>query len=116
MPEGINMAFISPIFKGGGKSEPANDRPIALTSHLTKTFERILRLKMVEHLAINDLLNKSQHGFTARPSTVTQLIAYYTFVLDSMINSKQVMGILEHKLRQYGIGARSVCGYTIFCA
>ena len=90
MPEGINMAFVSPIFKGGGKSEPVNYRPIALTSHLTKTFERILRLKMVEHLAMNDLLNKSQHGFTARRSTMTQLIAYYTFILDSMINSKQL--------------------------
>ena len=29
MPEGINLAFISPIFKGGEKSEPANYRPIA---------------------------------------------------------------------------------------
>ena len=43
MPEGINLAFISPIFKGGEKFLPSIYRPIALTSHLTKTFERILR-------------------------------------------------------------------------
>ena len=47
MPEGINLAFISPIFKGGDKAVPANYRPIALTSHLTKTFERLLRTKII---------------------------------------------------------------------
>ena len=119
MPEGVNLAFVSPLFKGGDKSDPANYRPIALTSHLTKTFERLVRKKLIEHLAHNNLINKTQHGFVAGRSTMTQLIHYYTTILDSMINLKQVdviyldfakafdkcdHGIIDHKLRSFGIG------------
>ena len=43
LPEGIAQAVITPIYKGGVKSLPANYRPVALTNHLTKIFERILR-------------------------------------------------------------------------
>jgi hypothetical protein len=74
MLEGINIAAITPIFKGGDKSVPKNYRPVALTSHLTKVFEKVLREEIVEHLLENDLLNQVQHGFTQGRSTLTQLI------------------------------------------
>ena len=121
MPEGVNLAYITPIFKGGDKSDPANYRPIALTSHITKTFERVLRKKIIEHLGANDLINNTQHGFTPRRSTMTQLIQYYTTILDSMANSKQMdvvyldfakafdkcdHGVIAHKLRAFGIGGK----------
>jgi hypothetical protein len=40
MLESINIAAITPIFKGGDKSVPKNYRPVALTSHLTKCLKR----------------------------------------------------------------------------
>jgi hypothetical protein len=82
MPDSINLADITPIFKGGEKCEPANYRPIALTSHLTKVYERVVRKAIIEHLSQNQLLNPTQHGFMAKRSRLTQLIEYYTKILD----------------------------------
>ena len=121
MPEGINLAFITPIFKGGEKFVPVNYRPISLTSHLTKTFERIVRKSIVAHLAEENLLNKTQHGFVANRSTMTQLIEYYARILDYLENKGQVdavyldfakafdkcdHGVILQKLKAYGIGGK----------
>ena len=42
--------IISPIHKKGSRADPAEYRPISLTSHLTKIFERIMRDRIVSHL------------------------------------------------------------------
>ena len=77
LPEGIAIAWITPIYKGGNKSLPANYRPVALTNHVTKIFERVLKKEVVLHLERNDLLNASQHGFTSGRSTISQILNYY---------------------------------------
>jgi len=41
----LKQTTITPIHKGDSRSEPKNYRPISLTSHLTKIFERVLRDK-----------------------------------------------------------------------
>ena len=87
IPEGMVLAIITPIYKGVGKSEPANYRPIALTNHLTKIFERVLRKTILVHLEENALLNITQHGFTKGRSTISQLLAYYDSIL-TMLEEK----------------------------
>ena len=87
MPEGTILSIITPIYKGDGKGESANYRPVALTNHLTKVFERVVRRHIVQHLEENALLNMTQHGFTNGRSTITQLLVYYDTVL-SMLEEK----------------------------
>ena len=43
MPEGILTSVIVPLYKGGDKTLAENYRPLALTNHLIKTFERVLK-------------------------------------------------------------------------
>ena len=40
IPEKLKFSIIPPIHKGGSKSEPANYRPVALTSHIIKVFDK----------------------------------------------------------------------------
>ena len=87
MPEGTILAILPPIYKGSGKSEPANYRPIALTNHLMKIFERVLRKAILTHLELNTLLNTTQHGFTKGRSTISQLLTYYDSIL-TMLEEK----------------------------
>lgn len=51
---------ITPIFKGGDQGCPENYRPVSLTSHLTKIFEKVIRKNIVKHLDKNSLFNASQ--------------------------------------------------------
>ena len=46
--------WICPVWKGGNKTLPAEYRPIALSSHIIKTMERIIRKQMVEFLITMD--------------------------------------------------------------
>ena len=68
------LVLISPIHKGGSRVDPGRYRPVALTSHLIKVFERVLRKALVNHLEGFNLIPNSQHGFRAHRSTLIQLL------------------------------------------
>ena len=93
MPQGPIRAIVTPIFKSDDKSEPANYRPVSLTNHITKIFERVLRKHLVQHLESQDLMNKSQHGFRDGLSTVTELLSYYDSILSMMEEGHAVHAI-----------------------
>ena len=60
--------------------EPANYRPVALTSHIIKLFEKIVRKYIVAYMEENDLFNPTQHGFRAGRSCLSQLIAHFDYI------------------------------------
>ena len=80
--------IITPIHKKASKAEPANYRPIALTSHIIKVFERIVRNQLVAHLEGNKLLCKSQHGFRKHRSCLTQLLKHIDTILKNQLNNQ----------------------------
>jgi hypothetical protein len=84
--ESMRRAFISPIYKGGDRALAVNYRPVALSTHLTKTMERVMRGPIVDFLDSTCQLDQSQHGARAGRSTLTQLLVHYDTVL-KMIES-----------------------------
>ena len=121
MPDDVHLAYISPIFKSGDKSDPANNRPISLTNHLTKIFERVLKDVIVRHLAESQLLNETQHGFRSGRSCMTNLIEYYESILLHLQHNRSVdsiyldfskafdkcdHGIILQKVSALGIGGK----------
>ena len=66
-------ANVSPIFKKGDKSDPANYRPISLTCVLCKVLEHIVASNLTKHLANSNILFELQHGFREKRSCETQL-------------------------------------------
>ena len=59
IPSSLKFNLITPNHKGGNKADPANYRPIALTSHLIKIYEKVLRNKIAAFLEENNQLNKN---------------------------------------------------------
>ena len=53
-PNSPILAIVTSIYKGGGKSKPANYRPVSLTNHLTKIFGEG---RPEEHMEQNHLFN-----------------------------------------------------------
>jgi len=107
-------ATVTPIHKGGDKASPQKYRPVCLTSHIVKVLERILRKHIVDHLEQSNLMNKNQHGFRSKHSTLSQLIAFYDQVINKLDKGSTIdaiyidfakafdtvdHGILLHKIR-----------------
>ena len=81
IPQELKTANIMPIHKGGSRGIPKNYRPVALTSHIIKVFEKVMRNHLVSYLQEKDLLNPNQHGFRSGRSCLSQLIAHFDFIL-----------------------------------
>ena len=80
IPQLLKTANIVPIHKGGSRGDPANYRPVALTSHLIKLFEKIIRKHLVAYMEENELFNPGQHGFRSGRSCLSQLIAHFDHI------------------------------------
>ena len=118
IPQALKDALIVPIFKGGSRGKAANYRPISLTSHIMKTFERIMRQNLVSYMEYFEKLDPRQHGSRSGRSTLSQLLQHQDDVLRSLEDGDNVdviyldfakaydkvdHGILIHKLKKIGI-------------
>ena len=84
IPSILKEIWITPVWKGGARTEPSEYCPIAMSSHVMKTMERVIRKSLVSFLEENGLLEDSQHGSRAGRSTQTQLLAQHQMLLDIM--------------------------------
>ena len=76
VPNDWKMSNVTAIFKKGDKTDGGNYRPISLTCLLCRILESILRDHIILHLREYNLINKSQHGFWAHRSCVTNLLEF----------------------------------------
>ena len=74
LPNDWKHANITPVFKKGARSAPANYRPISLTCICCKILEHIVSSSIYAHLEENKILSDVQHGFRKKRSCETQLI------------------------------------------
>ena len=86
VPDCYKTSLIAPIYKKGSRSIASNYRPVSLTSHIIKIYERVLRKQMIRHLDNNNLLCDNQHGFRAGRSCLTQLLHHFDDILESLGN------------------------------
>ena len=129
IPPDLLLVLISPVHKGGSRGLPSNYRPVALTSHIIKLFERVVRMRLVAHLEENNLLPDGQHGFRARRSCLTQLLSYWDKILEQMEEGKGVdavytdfakafdkceTGVLLHMLQECGVQGKVGCWLAAF--
>ena len=90
IPNVCKTATITPIHKGKSKAVPKNYRPVALTSHLIKVFEKVVRKHIVEFMQDNQLFNNSQHGLLGGRSCLSQLLIHFDRITHELENGKGV--------------------------
>ena len=115
----LKQAIITPIHKGKSRSVAANYRPVALTSHLIKIFEKVIRKNVVQYMDKHKLFNESNHGFRQSLSCLSQLLAHYDDILNLLEQGLNVdvvyldfakafdkvdFNIVLQKIRNLGIG------------
>ncbi|MBM3938999.1 MAG: hypothetical protein FJ333_10175, partial [Sphingomonadales bacterium] len=92
-PSALKCSRTVPVFKNGNKNLCDNYRPISLVPTISKILEKIIAIKLSNHLDINKLLYKHQYGFQRGKQTEQNLIHLLNFVSNSLNNNKICMGI-----------------------
>ena len=120
-PALLKLSLIVPIHKGDLTAIAKNYRPVALTSHLVKIFEKVICKHIVRHLEDNNSFNPSQHGFRSGRSCLSQLLAHYDKILSQLEEGHNVdviyldfakafdkldFNITLNKLKMLGIGGK----------
>ncbi|KAF2349643.1 Reverse transcriptase domain, partial [Trinorchestia longiramus] len=77
VPDDWKHANVTLIFKKGNKQIPNNYRPISLTSVISKTIERLFKVRITKHLNDQNLINDTQHGFREKCSYLTNLLDFF---------------------------------------
>ena len=94
VPKQWKSALVTPIYKKGDKHNPANYRPVSLTSVCCKVLEHIVAKALLCHLEEHKILTENQHGFRHHRSCETQLLIFVDELLRSMSEGKQIDAVI----------------------
>ena len=85
IPDIFKKAHITPILKPGApRSHQSSYRPVSLTSHLVKTFERVVKSALQNFMEVTMAFNDNQHGFRSQRSCLSQLLKHYNDIIKAM--------------------------------
>jgi hypothetical protein len=114
----LKTSHTVPIFKEGNKELCDNYRPISLVSSLSKIFEKMVSVKLINHLELNNLLCQHQYCLQPNKSTAHILTHLSNYIFNTLNEKKFCIGvflglkkafdvcshsILFRKLKNYGI-------------
>jgi hypothetical protein len=94
LPSAWKTTTVVPIYKWKGQSsDPANYRPVSLTSVFCKLLERVLSAELSEYLLSKGLISRHQHGFISKHCTTTNLIESlndWTLAIDNKLTESSL--------------------------
>merc|ERR1712086_491603 len=74
IPKNFKTAKVIMIHKKNSKQEMGNYRPISMSNHISKIYERVFNKRLMNHLKRHNRLSKQQHGFRPKMGCHTNLI------------------------------------------
>lgn len=77
-------ANMVPTYKEGKKTEPLSYRLVLLTSVVGKLLETVIKDRWLWCLEENEVVSKCQFDFRKGRSCVTNLLSFYTRVMDAV--------------------------------
>lgn len=93
-PQCWKRAHIIPLLKPGKDSTlPASYRPIAMTSCLGKTYEKLINRRLVHFLETEGILDPNQCGFRMGRSTLDHLVRLETFIREAFVHRQHCVSV-----------------------
>jgi hypothetical protein len=117
-PNELKIARVAPIFKSGNPCLFSNYRPVSVLSVLSKIFERVIQIRLIEFFNKHDIFYEHQFGFRAKYNASLALLTLIDKISSSISNNECVVGlfldfkkafdtinhvILMEKLSKYGV-------------
>ena len=101
-PDSWKTSVIVPVLKPGKDSNLAQSyRPIALTSCVSKVYERIINFRLVWFLESNNFLSNRQFGFRKNKCTLDPLLMLTREIQRAFANQCQTIGVFFDLERAY---------------
>jgi len=98
-PDRLKYSIVTPIFKKGNNSDPANYRPISVLTSFAKVLETALYVRLSEHITLNNMLTDQQYGFRKDYSTDEAIFKLIYEVLNAL-NDKSMVGSIFFDLEK----------------
>src|SRR5207248_9531634 len=93
-PSSWHQAIVIPLPKPvKDTSYPNNYRPIALTSCICKTMERMVNSRLIYYLEQNHIITEFQSGYRRQRSTMDQLVRLDTWIREGLANGQHVVAV-----------------------
>ena len=94
IPTPWKQAHVAPVHKKNNRHDPANFRPISLTSVTCKLIEHIIYSQIINHLDSNGILTDRQFGFRKRHSCETQLLITVQDLAQGLRDKQQIDAVI----------------------
>ena len=88
VPQHFKEARVKMLYKKGEKSEMLHYRPLAMSNHIAKLWERVINCELIDHLEKNGLLSQFQYGFRPGRGTTENLLELWEHVVDRVEKEK----------------------------
>ncbi|XP_046666512.1 uncharacterized protein LOC124358262 [Homalodisca vitripennis] len=92
-PKKMKSSKVIPLHKQGSKHDLENYRPISLVSTFSKVIEKVVHMRICEHLQKNSIQLREQHGFLSKKSTLTALVELVEYIIDKLEEGHSVTGV-----------------------
>ena len=116
-PLELKTGCITPIHKGGDKTDVKNYRPVCSLSSLSKIIEKVVHNRMMSYIDKYGILSSKQFGFRKKMGTETALANYIDYIISGLREGNYTVSIfmdlskafdvlnhdiLKSKLEHYG--------------
>ena len=117
-PDLLKVAKVTPLHKGGPKSELTNYRPISVLSPFNKIFETVIKNRFIKFWDKYNIFSPTQFGFRQNYTTSLAITLLHEYILRKLDDRQVICGIfmdlakaydtvdhdiLLYKLEHYGI-------------
>ena len=86
-PDCFKLAQVTPLFKGGNKSDLGCYRPISLLPAISKILEKIIQVRVMNFLTEEKVISEQQFGFRPKFSTEYAILDIYEKLTHNLDNS-----------------------------
>jgi len=87
----LKYAEVVPLLQQGDKKDMSNYRPVSLLTAFSKVFEKVIHVRLYQHLINHNVFVNEQFGFKAKSSTAKATFNLINEILEAL-NSKKVVG------------------------